>query len=172
MQVHPVVNEVKRHICFRIVIQYTTGCQRGLFSSFYLIVTILSEKFKSLLNSISLSFGQKGITHRFKKKKKILILLAKNVSLNNNHSKSPVAVTFIPFLICSSIQRTKTLGVPWWLRRLRIQHCHCCSSGLRCGAGSIPDLGTSTCCLCSQKSPQEKVPICFRILTQQNTAVL
>ena len=30
-------------------------------------------------------------------------------------------------------------GVPSWLVRLRIQHCHCCGTGL------IPGLGTSAC---------------------------
>ena len=32
----------------------------------------------------------------------------------------------------------KSSGVPWWLSRLRIQHCHCCGSGCSCGSGSIP----------------------------------
>ena len=36
-----------------------------------------------------------------------------------------------------SIVITQTLGVPWWLSRLRIWHCHCCSIGLT---------GTSTSC--------------------------
>jgi len=40
--------------------------------------------------------------------------------------------------------------VPWWLSRLRIQHCHCCGSGDCCGMGSNPGLGTSTCHSCSQ----------------------
>ena len=34
---------------------------------------------------------------------------------------------------------------------LRIWHCHCSSSGHCCGVGSIPGLGTSTCCGHSQK---------------------
>ena len=44
------------------------------------------------------------------------------------------------------------MEVPWWLNRLRIQHCHycglghCCDSGHYCGTGSIPGPGTSTCC--------------------------
>ena len=32
-----------------------------------------------------------------------------------------------------------------WLRGLRIRHCQCSSSGCCCGAGSIPDLGISSC---------------------------
>lgn len=31
------------------------------------------------------------------------------------------------------------IGVPWWLSRLRISRCRCCSKG------SIPDLGISAC---------------------------
>ena len=30
-----------------------------------------------------------------------------------------------------------SLGVPWWLSRLRTQHCHCCDSGYCYGTGSI-----------------------------------
>ena len=36
-------------------------------------------------------------------------------------------------------------GVPWWLSRLGIQHCHFYDTGL------IPGLGTSAWCRCSQK---------------------
>ena len=36
-------------------------------------------------------------------------------------------------------------GIPWWLIRLRIQHCHYSSSGQCCGSGSIPGRRTSTC---------------------------
>ena len=36
-------------------------------------------------------------------------------------------------------------GVPHWLSRLRIWHCHCCGSGHCCGARLIPSQGTSTC---------------------------
>ena len=42
-------------------------------------------------------------------------------------------------------------GVPWWLSGLRTWHCHCCSSGYCCDMGSVPGLGTSTCCRCNQK---------------------
>ena len=41
--------------------------------------------------------------------------------------------------------------VPCWLSRLRIQCCHCCGLGCRCGTGSIPGLRTFTCCGYSQK---------------------
>ena len=37
------------------------------------------------------------------------------------------------------------MGVPWWLSRLRIQCCHCSSSGCCCGRGSTLGPGTSTC---------------------------
>ena len=43
------------------------------------------------------------------------------------------------------------LGVPWWLGRLRIQHCHCSSSGHSHGMGSIPGPGTSVCCSATKK---------------------
>ena len=37
------------------------------------------------------------------------------------------------------IKTQPDLGVPWWLSRLRLQHCY------RHGEDSIPSLGTSTC---------------------------
>ena len=43
------------------------------------------------------------------------------------------------------------MGVPWWLSRLKIQHCHCCSSGYICSMGSIPGSQTSTNCWCGGK---------------------
>ena len=36
-------------------------------------------------------------------------------------------------------------GISAWFSGLRIQCCHCCSSGHCCGGGFIPGLGTSTC---------------------------
>ena len=48
------------------------------------------------------------------------------------------------------------LGVPWWLSRLRIQHCHYCGSGYCCGGGLIPGLGTSACCRHDQKEKNLK----------------
>ena len=30
-----------------------------------------------------------------------------------------------------------SFGVPWWLSRLRIQHCHCCGMGLIPGSGTF-----------------------------------
>ena len=36
-------------------------------------------------------------------------------------------------------------GVPWWLNRLRMGHCHCHGSDYYCEAGLIPSLGTSSC---------------------------
>ena len=42
-----------------------------------------------------------------------------------------------------------TVGVPWWLSRWRIWHCHCCIAGL------IPGLGTPAYCRCSQKERKE-----------------
>ena len=35
------------------------------------------------------------------------------------------------------IKSIQLWAVPWWLRGLRIWHCHCCGLGC-CGAGSIP----------------------------------
>ena len=46
------------------------------------------------------------------------------------------------------------IGVPWWLSRLRIWHCHCCGSGCCCGVGLIPDLGTFSCHRCSWNQKQ------------------
>ena len=33
-------------------------------------------------------------------------------------------------MICSYDELRAFKGVPWWLSRLKIQHCHCCGSGL------------------------------------------
>ena len=42
-------------------------------------------------------------------------------------------------VILLETERRKGLpGVPWWLRRLRIWHYHCCGSGHCCNMGSIP----------------------------------
>lgn len=38
-----------------------------------------------------------------------------------------------------------SLTFPLWNSWLRISHCHCSGSGLCCGAGSVPDSGTSAC---------------------------
>ena len=38
----------------------------------------------------------------------------------------------------------KISGLPWWLSRLRIQHCYCCGSGYSCGLGMIPGWQNST----------------------------
>ena len=43
------------------------------------------------------------------------------------------------------------MGVPWWLRGLRIWCCHSCCSGRCCGLGLTPGLRTSTCCGCGPK---------------------
>ena len=43
---------------------------------------------------------------------------------------------------------TFILEVPEWHSRLRIQHCYSCGTGHNCSTGSIPGLGTSTCCWC------------------------
>ena len=43
------------------------------------------------------------------------------------------------------------VGAPLWHSRLRNWHCRCSSSSHCCSAGSIPGLGTSTCCGCGQK---------------------
>ena len=60
----------------------------------------------------------------------------------------------LPYAEAVALKRQNKLifGVPWWLRELRIQRCHCCCSG------SVPDLGPSTCCGCdtSPDSPPPK----------------
>lgn len=42
-------------------------------------------------------------------------------------------------------------GVPSWLSRLKSGCCHCCGSTYSCDEGSIPGLGTYTCCGLDQK---------------------
>ena len=57
----------------------------------------------------------------------------------------------IKTLINVSFLRTGFFGVPWWIRRQRTWHCHCCGSGYVSGTGSIPGPGTSPYCRCVQK---------------------
>ena len=51
-------------------------------------------------------------------------------------------------------------GVPWWLSRLKIQHCACHGSGYTCGAGGC--LGTYACHGHSQK--KKKVIVVSRTI--------
>ena len=44
----------------------------------------------------------------------------------------------------------RTVGIPWGLSGLRIQHCHCIGSDCCCGPG------TSTCCGCGKKKKKKK----------------
>lgn len=46
-------------------------------------------------------------------------------------------------LMTTTVEKTKKMGAPWCLSRLRIQGCQCCGSGLCYGASLNP--GTSTC---------------------------
>ena len=46
--------------------------------------------------------------------------------------------------------------IPWWLRGLRIWHCHCYGLGHCCGVGSIPGLGTSACHGCGQNKNKKR----------------
>ena len=49
-------------------------------------------------------------------------------------------------------RKLRYLGVPWWLRALRTQCCHCCVSDYCCGTGLTPGPETSIC----HRSGQEK----------------
>ena len=53
-------------------------------------------------------------------------------------------------------EKKKSLGVPWWLSRLGIQCCHYYGLGHCCGAGLIPDPGTSACCGHSKKQTNKQ----------------
>ena len=63
--------------------------------------------------------------------------------------------------------RTIFLGVPPWLSRLRMRHCHCCDSGHSCVKGPILGLGTSMSgpgtyeCLWCGKKKKKKNNISF-----------
>ena len=48
------------------------------------------------------------------------------------------------------------MEVTVWHSGLQIQLCHNCGAGCNCGTGLIPDLGTFTCCGCSQKEEGEE----------------
>ena len=53
----------------------------------------------------------------------------------------PVTLGGVPLAILENFTNKliKSIGVPWWPSRFRIQHCRCC------GTGSIPGLRTSAC---------------------------
>ena len=53
-------------------------------------------------------------------------------------------------------QQPRSVGVPVWLSRLRIWHCHYSGLGHYIDMGSIPGLGTSTCHGCDPKMKQSK----------------
>ena len=53
-------------------------------------------------------------------------------------------------------QEPRVVGVPVWLSRLRIWHCHYSGLGHYIDMGSIPGLGTSTCHGCDPKMKQSK----------------
>ena len=66
----------------------------------------------------------------------------------------------VPFLGDSQIGERdleiSIIGVPWWLNRLKIWHCHCHGLGCCCGIGSVPSSGTSKCQGCSQNKTVKK----------------
>ena len=66
----------------------------------------------------------------------ILGILPQSDAHSNSHKSLDVNV--YSSLICSH-QKLET-GVPWWLSRRKIRHCHCC------GTGSIPGPGICECC--------------------------
>ena len=53
-------------------------------------------------------------------------------------------------LYANKMFKNEKKRVPWWLRRLRNQHFHCCGGSL------IPGPGTSTCCGRGQKKKKKK----------------
>ena len=67
-------------------------------------------------------------------------------------SKILQALLYMPLLgeeflnDCEIISKDNKSGVLWWLRRLRIQHCHCYGLGCCYGVGSVPGPRTSSCC--------------------------
>ena len=75
------------------------------------------------------------------------------------------------------LDRKKYLGSSLWRSTLRIQRCHCSGLGHCCGAGSIPDSGTSACCMCGKKKKRylechvlsEKVRSCFFCFLQHKS---
>ena len=54
-----------------------------------------------------------------------------------------------------------SLTFPLWNSWLRISHCHCSGSGLCCGAGSVPDSGTSACWGHGHKKKKKKKNLLF-----------
>ena len=58
--------------------------------------------------------------------------------------------------ILQACSRNGGQGVPWWLKGLRIRHCHFCGSGYCCGMGLILGSGTFTCLRPSQKRKEKK----------------
>ena len=85
--------------------------------------------------------------------------------LNTNIRKKtslPVLATFIQQysrsptdFICARKREKKGIkirkrGLPWWLRELRIQCCHCYGSAYSCATGSSLGPGFCACCRCGQ----------------------
>ena len=60
------------------------------------------------------------------------------------------------FRYLNFLLRNHHLGVPVWLRRLRIRHCHCSSSGCCCGTSLFPGLGTCTSHRHGHKAKQQQ----------------
>ena len=55
------------------------------------------------------------------------------------------------------LKKKKCFGASLWCRGLRIQHCHCSSSGSCFGAVLIPGQVTSVCCRLSQKKKKKGI---------------
>ena len=56
----------------------------------------------------------------------------------------------------AGVRKSKPFRSSLWCSRLRIQHCHCSSSGCLCDADLIPGLAMSTCRRCGQKKEKKK----------------
>ena len=61
-------------------------------------------------------------------------------------------------------EKRKRVGVPLWLRRLRIWCCHLCGSGHCCGTDLISGPGTSACHRCGQKGKKPRNSIMIFLL--------
>ena len=72
----------------------------------------------------------------------------------------PLIVYFYFFFFHKGCWRTyknnNNKEVPTWHSKVRIQHCHSCAASHNCNAGSMPGLGTSTCCECGWREKTKK----------------
>ena len=70
------------------------------------------------------------------------------------------------------LKKKKCFGASLWCRGLRIQHCHCSSSGSCFGAVLTPGQVTSVCCRHSKKKKKKKRYFPFGVYFPQSSGIM